>query len=479
MAQAHATAMVRSDLSRPMRLALDTGLVVPGSTSVFDYGCGRGDDIRLLRQGGVEAQGWDPTSLPEAPLVSADVVNLGYVVNVIQNPEERVAALLGAWRCCRVALVVSARLTSEINAQAEAIGDGCLTTKGTFQRFYTQAELRAWISGILDAEAIAMAPGVFVAFRDSQVGEAWLASTRRRQVSSPQPGVRDRLYERYQSTLIPLQRFYEERGRLPVPEEVCWESAVQEAFGSVARAWQIVRHATGNEPWDAIKAQRRDELLVHLALARLRRRPNFMKLPAVMRADVRALFGSYKDACREADDLLQDAGNLSAVHSAAREAPVGKRTATDLYLHVNALNSLPPLLQVYEGCARFVAGQVEGANILKLAWDAPKVSYLAYPAFDTDPHPPLVAAAVVRLNELSVELRDYGGRANPPILHRKDAFVPEGYPGREKFARLTRQEEKWGLLSSPRIGTRDGWNDALAAAGKALRGHRLVLDRGR
>src|SRR5687767_1393532 len=107
--------MSRSSLSRPMRMALDAGLLDSAdTTTIFDYGCGRGDDLRLLRKRGFEAHGWDPVSQPGAPLVEADVVNLGYVVNVIADPSERAGALRRAWSLARRALVVSARLTAEM-----------------------------------------------------------------------------------------------------------------------------------------------------------------------------------------------------------------------------------------------------------------------------------------------------------------------------------------------------------------------------
>ena len=71
--------------------------------------------------------------------------------------------------------------------------------------------------------------------------------------------------------------------------------------------------------------------------------------------------------------------------------------------------------------------------------------------------------------------RDFRDSANPPVLHRKETFVGPGYPGRGKFARLTEQEKRHGLLADPAtIGTRDGWTNRLQDAGWALRGHLLV-----
>ncbi|MHB1562236.1 MAG: DNA phosphorothioation-associated putative methyltransferase, partial [Isosphaeraceae bacterium] len=51
-------------------------------------------------------------------------------------------------------------------------------------------------------------------------------------------------------------------------------------------------------------------------------------------------------------------------------------------------------------------------------------------------------------------------------------------PRRAKFARLTAQEERAGLLDeTATIGTRAGWAERLRERGYALRGHRLVRGR--
>ena len=82
----------------------------------------------------------------------------------------------------------------------------------------------------------------------------------------------------------------------------------------------------------------------------------------------------------------------------------------------------------------------------------------------------------VRIGALDVDERDYSQSDNPPILHRKECFVGDDYPLRDKFARLTAQEERFGLLSGDTrdIGNLRGWQQRLAACGVALRGHRVV-----
>ncbi len=137
---------------------------------------------------------------------------------------------------------------------------------------------------------------------------------------------------------------------------------------------------------------------------------------------------------------------------------------------------MPGLLRVYEGCARWLVGDVDDATIIKLATDKAKVSYLTYRQFDRDPHPSLERTTFVRLSTLDVDVRDYSQSDNPPILHRKETFVPPEYPNREKFARLTAQEERFGLFDGDTrtIGTRMGWQARLREVGVELRGHRVV-----
>ena len=114
------------------------------------------------------------------------------------------------------------------------------------------------------------------------------------------------------------------------------------------------------------------------------------------------------------------------------------------------------------------------ATIVKLDFGRPRVSYLEYPDFDADPHPALKGAYMVALDTLHTDFVDYSKRENPPILHRKERFVAEGYEHRDRFARLTKREEKFGLFDSPeRIGTAAGWAQVLRENGVEIRGHQL------
>src|SRR3954468_13938431 len=174
--QRHKTAIRRGDFSRPVKCLLRDGLVGKGVT-FFDYGCGRGEDVELLSAEGVACSGWDPAYRPDAPRQEADVVNLGYVLNVIEDPEERAATLRSAYALCRQLLVASAQVLVAGRGKAPVeFGDGVLTGRGTFQKFYEQGELKAYLEEQLQAEAIPAAVGVFYLFKDESRLQQFLAN---------------------------------------------------------------------------------------------------------------------------------------------------------------------------------------------------------------------------------------------------------------------------------------------------------------
>ena len=124
-----------------------------------------------------------------------------------------------------------------------------------------------------------------------------------------------------------------------------------------------------------------------------------------------------------------------------------------LYVHVDYVTDLPPLLRVYEGAARTISGNVDDATLVKINRQKPQVSFLVYPDFDTDPHPALEASIVAKLGEIRLKHRFFGDSDNPPILHRKDSFVPRRLPGLREVRALTRQEERPGCSTDPTSGT--------------------------
>jgi DNA phosphorothioation-associated putative methyltransferase len=454
---------------------LRDGLIAKGST-FFDYGCGRGEDIELLSAEGFACSGWDPVFRLDSPIVDADVVNLGYVINVIENPEERASTLRKAWSLCRHLLVAAAQvhLSGRGKSMVE-FGDGLLTARGTFQKFFEQPELKSYIETVLEAEAIPAGIGIFYVFKDETRRQQFLSNCFRRREIAPRRRISELRFEENRELLDPFMAAVATLGRVPDADEWPQAQALAERFGSLKRAFAFVQRITGPEEWDLIARRRREDILVYLALARFRKRPHVSALPPSLQRDMRTFFGNYAKACAEADDLLFKAGNSEAIDEACGRSGIGKILPDDLYIHRSALDSLEPILRIYEGCGRAYLGEVEGANLVKIHRRTGRISYLVYPDFETDPHPALARCVRLSLRTRQLDCYEYTVTANPPILHRKETFLPPDHPLYDRFARLTRQEERHGLLASAAgIGTRSAWENRLADAGFMFRGHRLV-----
>jgi len=86
------------------------GLVNP-NTTILDYGCGQGDDVRALEAAGFNAVGWDPHFQPDpSSLRKSRITNLGFVLNVIEDPAERAEALRRSFDLTETCLAVSVML---------------------------------------------------------------------------------------------------------------------------------------------------------------------------------------------------------------------------------------------------------------------------------------------------------------------------------------------------------------------------------
>lgn len=460
------TAMARTEASRPIRIAVEQGVLDP-SKSFFDFGCGRGADVEWLMSMGWKARGWDPIHRPGTRKSRSETVGLTYVVNVIEDPAERVATIREAWKLTTGLLVVSARLDDERDdTHIKPKADGWMTARGTFQKFYDHLELGDWIRGVLQQEPIAAAPGVWYVFRRSIDRERFLSRRYMTRFPAPHQRKSDKAFVEHQDILLELINFFAAHGRLPVVDELSSGAQIVSIFGSIARAFRVIEVVTDRDEWLLLVERRRIDLLVYLSLKAFDGEFRMSDLPSTTQRDIRAHFTSLTKANESARKLLFGVGSLDNIGLACRSSTVGKLTPSALYVHVDAVEHMPAILKVYEACARRLVGEVRDANIIKLHRDSKRVSYLSYPDFDTDPHPGLYRTDVVDLVAQSLTSRRYEQTANVPILHRKEEFLHRADPRWEPFRAITQAEVDAGLYSdTSRIGYRDQWNEIVRAAG--------------
>jgi DNA phosphorothioation-associated putative methyltransferase len=451
-------------------LALEHEVLSPDKT-FFDFGCGHGDDYRGLASLGFDAVGWDPLNHPDGTQRAGDVVNLGYVLNVIEDIRERAQVLRDAFRMAREVLIVAVRVDRTLK-DAQQYGDGVITKRKTFQKIYSQTEFREYINETLQVDPVLADLGIAYIFKSEEAEARYLANRTfvRRQILTPDLQAR---FQAHPAARALAARMLE-LGRTPTDSEFDrWDELARD-FGGLSRVGRLLSAVIDEDAFAGSVRQRAEDIQVYLAKMRLlgMRVPRTSALPAEIRLDLKATWGSLKRAREEALVLLFSLGQEAAVQAAMRESNVGKHVGDALYVHTSALEEVPPVLRLAEFAARRIVGEVE-CDLVKFSEKGRAVSFLRYPTFDTEAHPGLQSSIRVYLPRSNYQIREYGP-ANPFILHRKELLVGEDYPRRAEFAALSEAEDTADLLSATDIGTRRGWEAVLDRQGLHIVGHRLV-----
>ena len=455
----HLTALTRSNFSAPVQALLRHGLVSQ-SLSFFDYGCGKGDDVRNLCANGVLARGWDPHYVTDAVKRPAHTVNLGFVINVIEEIDERVAALQGAYELAIGVLAVAAMLTSQCPADGRPYRDGYLSSRNTFQKYYSQAQLRDFIEHTLDESAIAILPGVFFVFRDKDLEQRFLEVRygQRSRVTTqgwmyvaqtklakppraahepregcPTPDWNSILFEAHQADFQQLWLYFLEIGRPADKHEIdqALRARLEQSVGSWRKITRITLNRFPISELDAARAVHMSDLLVFGAQRQFEKRAGYSQLEPGLRADVRHLFGDHGTWQASARSVLFDVGNLARINAACCEASAKGYGHLDnghsLQLHISLLERLPTLLRVYVACATILCGDVSEFDLIKIHIRSGKVTLLKFDDFEGHPLPRLLQRVKVNLRDQDLDVFSHGPDYPPTLLYHKSRFINEEF----------------------------------------------------
>jgi DNA phosphorothioation-associated putative methyltransferase len=486
----HLTALNRPSLSAPIQILNRFGFLNNGPT-IFDYGCGRGDDVRGLNEAKVPAKGWDPYFASQAAIESADIVNLGFVINVIEDPVERREALLRAYDVARMLLVVSTMIASDEAVTGTPFGDGVLTKRRTFQKYYTQPELLHYVEHVLKEPPIPVAPGICFIFRDKKAEQRFqmdrhrsrlrMRPIRHRTAAPKKPLAVERpstpkldLYEQNRALFDELWRCCLELGRLPQFEEVSNPSAIKAAAGGLKKALNYVRHRHDPAELERAHRQRSDDLLVFFALQLFQRRAPYKQLEPRLQRDVRTFFGSYASALTQAQGLLTKAADPKEIDKAsliAAERGIGWfQLGKSLELHSSLVERLPPVLRVYVNCAAVLYGDLSQVDVIKIHIASGKVTLSKYDKFWEAATPKLLQRTKINLRTLGLQVFDYGNEYASPLLYLKSRLINEECLGFADQLAFDEKLQELGLVDLSKFGP-----DA-ATFSKALKQHHWKVD---
>lgn len=467
--QRHRTALQRYALSTPMQALYRHGYLA-GDCSVFDYGCGRGDDLRILRALGLTASGWDPYFAPKEECQPSDVVNIGFVINVIEDPREREQALLRAFALARRVLSISALIGGRTAYERNRLyADGVITSRNTFQKYFQQQELREYIQTVLDRDPVAIGPGLFFVFADDDEEQNFLAARQLRarcpstlppkhtgakalRAVRTHPPARAPRVSKWEANQALLNDFWArclELGRLPRPEEY---SRLEELRRSVGAPKSVLSRLAKEHGADALTLARRDrmnDVLVYLALNALERRRSREKLAATLRPDIAAFWGSLSGAQDEGRRLLFSIADTAGVLSACREAASGGIGFLDgehsLTLRPADVGNLPPLLRVYIQAGVLLFGDISEVDLIKVHTQSGKLTLFRYENFEACALPRLRERIKVNLRRQVIDFFD-GPSADKQLCFPKSRYLSQSDSSREALLGIERKLLDLGLL---------------------------------
>ena len=433
----HRTAIDRNRLSQPMQI-LARHNYLNGDWSILDYGCGKGDDLRELEAHGLDASGWDPAHNPEGLLINSDIVNLGFVLNVIEERDERIDCLKRAWSYADKMLIASVMIAGDsVISKFTPYKDGVVTSRKTFQKYYAQSEFRMFLETSLDENAIAVGQGVFIVFKDKieeqsfllerqHIKRNWQQKTQR-DLQCRKVAVKKNIIDKHIDLFTDFWQTSLELGRIPANNEFEFSEQIRRLTGSHIKAHQALLTHFGKELFTEARQKRKEDLLVYFALGLFGKRKPQTLMPDSLKRDIKAFYSSYNDALEEGRNALFAVGNPVAIEEACIKAyekiQCGEfNEGHDYIFHKEYLGDLPTVLRIYIGCATQLYGDLEGIQLIKIHMTSGKVSLMRYRDWETDT-PYLVERIKIKMKDQDIDFFDYVGEFQPQPLLNKEIYV--------------------------------------------------------
>jgi len=470
--QRHLTALSRSSISAPIQLLISHGLITE-SVDVFDYGCGRGDDLKALKETGVKCSGWDPHFANENCPLPADIVNLGFVINVIEDPAERVEAIQKSYDLARIALVVSVMLYSK-DRPGKPYRDGFVTSRNTFQKYFIQDEFKDYLENILNVEPHMIGPGIAIIFKDKEKEQRFLVSKYRssniarrlmgarlspktsrvqnlRLSRTPRISKANRLAEELHPTLESLWAQTLDLGRFPEPFEISNLEILLEKL-SLSRAKRLISTLFDQNLLNKAAQTRANEIKLFFLSRHFAKKSAFKEFDLRLKTDIKHFYGDYKTANKEALKLLLASANPDEIRNACEEAAAEglgwlEENSHSLQIHTNLVERLPVVLRAYVACGLILWDSLSDFQLIKIHVLSGKLTLLQYLDFETQAIPLLIKRIKINIPKLDYDFFEYEESTfPPPPLLYKSRYMHEDIDGYAEQVEFDEKLEATGVL---------------------------------
>jgi DNA phosphorothioation-associated putative methyltransferase len=494
----HLTAIARTNLSAPVQLLLRNGLINQND-SFFDYGCGRGSDIQVLRGNGIAAAGWDPYFAKENAKSFAKVVNLGFVVNVIEDPAERVEAIQGAFALCEGVMSVGVMLYSG-DSPGRPYSDGFLTSRNTFQKYFSQTEFKDYLEQVLHHEVFLVGPGVAFVFKDKNLEQRFCVERyRTKRVASrllstqmlrlERQGLQrekllkksksEKLFEIARPCLDTLWERALDLGRFPEADEIDNLTEVIEQLESINSAKKVLQQHYDQSLLIEAGNLRTEDLKLFFAMQHFGKKAPYKSLEQRLQRDIKTFFGDYRTAQLSGMQLLRDAADSEKIKSAcsySAENGLGYlEEGRALQLHIDLTDRLPIILRAYISCGLVLYESITEFQLVKIHAESGKLTFLKYEGFETSPLPLLSKRIKINIRLQDYDVFDYEEPTFPkPYLFFKSRYLSEEQEAFAEQQSFDEQLANVGLdLNRPKQMSRTEFHSALNLRRLEIYGYKI------
>ncbi|WP_462171619.1 DNA phosphorothioation-associated putative methyltransferase [Pseudoalteromonas xiamenensis] len=384
-----------------------------------------------------------PSTQTNGVLEKRDIVNLGFVLNVIENIDERAVTLQKAYSYAEKLLVVSVMLLNNaVLENYKPFKDGVITKRNTFQKYYTQTQIKEFIEDVLQTKATPIGQGIIAVFKSQALFEKhkldlqfnqfeWCHLTQRptpRALTTSTKTVFDK-------HPVLLEQFWQHclhYGRIPANEEFEQSDQIRRVFGSHKKAFEIVQQHFDENAFTQAQHKRKADLLVYFALSLFEKRQVKSHLPNQIQRDIKYHFNTFETALDQANTLLYSIANPVEIgrlcHEVYENLKLGEFNDSHSYtLPRQHIHTLPALLRIYVGAAAQLYGDIDDVDLIKIHMRSGKVTLLKYDDY-AKKLPLLVERVKVKLAQQDIDYFYYGNEYPLQPLYNKADFLAKTTP---------------------------------------------------
>ena len=354
------------------------------------------------------------------------------MLNVIENRSERDETLVRAYTYAEKFMIASVMLAGQsVYEKFTPYKDGVITRINTFQKYYSQTEFSAYLEETLDTNAVAVAQGVFIVFKDKQeeqrfllerqsVKRNWTKLSENRSFSKPNSTV---LYDKHRVLFDDFWETTLNLGRMLANSEFEFSEQLRRVAGSHKKALDMLIQIHGVDLLKEAEAMRRNDLIVYFALGLFKKRKAYVHMPESLKRDIKTFFGQYTNALDMATQKLYGIGDTQLIEETSMESyktfQTGQLNSGHSWIfHQSLLPALPAALRIYVGCAAQLFGDLDEFDLLKIHFTSAKVTLLRYDDWANET-PLLVERVKINLRTQDIDFFYYGDSYEPQPLEEK------------------------------------------------------------